>query len=215
MQYNNLSNSAEIISNCKRINKELIGVLTCFYFIMANNPINFTTYDITRCLLALEEFNDRKSLSYELDLGEGIVRTILEKLKDQRIISSTKHGHALTKKGVARLKKIRSTITLFDTKISYYRRLKSKAIIIRDARPKLKSFELRDLAIKNGAEACLVFYFNNELLMPPGDFVPIEFKNIAKDHDLKNKDWLIICIAHDKKWAEIACLAVAERLLKV
>lgn len=183
---------------------------------MVNNAINYTSYDILRCFLLADKKKDRKKLSDELNLGEGIIRKILERLKSKGFLESTNKGHVLTKKGEKTLKLIMGKFSLheFRTK-NYFARMDKSLVIIHKARTRMKSFEIRDLAIKNGAEACLIFYYKDELLMPPGDFIPREFRGLEKRFSLKSDSYMIITIAKEKKWAQISALAVAVELTKI
>jgi hypothetical protein len=119
----------------------------------------------------------------------------------------------LTKKGKDINESIKKNIEIHEVKLNrYFRNLSKAALVVRKSKAKLKSFEIRDIAIKNGAEACLIFFYSHELLMPPGDFVPAEFKNFDRKFNLQNGDWIIVTIAKDKKWAEISALAVAQKM---
>src|SRR3989344_1154647 len=69
-----------------------------FIFMVGNIP-NFTKIDILRCFLRFNKNIGRQELAKDLELGEGTARTILEILKSNNLLDSTKKGHFLSRKG--------------------------------------------------------------------------------------------------------------------
>ena len=77
---------------------------------MVGNIPNFTKIDILRCFLRLNKNISRQELAIELELGEGTIRTILNILKSDKFLESTKKGHFLSKKGIEALEQINEII---------------------------------------------------------------------------------------------------------
>src|SRR3989338_3881260 len=133
---------------------------------MVGNLSNYTKLDILRCFLNIRTGTSRNEIVTSLDLGEGTVRTILDSLKNRNLITSTRNGHSLTYKGLSLLGKINSMVELKDAALDEYKHLKKSAIRLRASSSK-KEYELRDIAVKNGAEAALVLrYDGSKLIMP-------------------------------------------------
>ncbi|MFQ5974991.1 MAG: DUF4443 domain-containing protein [Candidatus Hydrothermarchaeales archaeon] len=132
-------------------------------------------FDELHLIIALKIISDkktvgRKRLMEELDVGEGSTRTILDKLKKEKLISSSSKGHKITKKGRTVLKRnmpkgeeINATdLTLSDENF---------ALLIKDVQIDIKSgIEQRDEAIKAGADCAVTLLFDGEKLRFPKDF---------------------------------------------
>ena len=73
---------------------------------MVGNLSNFTKIDILRCILRINKPLSRSQLSKALNLGEGTIRSILDILKKNKILMSSKKGHYLSAEGNAIVKKI-------------------------------------------------------------------------------------------------------------
>ncbi|MFQ5892556.1 MAG: DUF4443 domain-containing protein [Candidatus Methanofastidiosia archaeon] len=132
-------------------------------------------FDELHLIIALKIISDnkivgRKRLMRELDLGEGSTRTILDKLKKEKLISSSPGGHKITKKGREVLRKnmpkgeeiSASDLTLSD---------KNYAILMKDVLVDISNgIEQRDEAIKAGADCGVILVFDGEKLRFPKDF---------------------------------------------
>lgn len=171
---------------------------------MVGNIPNFNEYDILRTFLLIGEPISRQELASELELGEGTIRTILDILKKNKLIFSTRQGHSLTKKGNLLLKTIKRFIEINKkVDIDYYKNFKKIVISLKNIENPKISVELRDLAIKNGAEAALIFiYKNNRLVLPYAEEFDKNFENLENLFDFKNNDILIITIANSFRTAE-------------
>ncbi len=179
---------------------------------MVGNIANFTDIDILRCFLYIGESTSRAELVDKLELGEGTIRTILDILKDNSLIESTKKGHSLSEKGTKAIGNIKREIEVLN-KISYkpHKNLKAKGIVIKNKDKIEKTTQLRDIAIKNGAEAAMILVFDQKLKMP--DFECREdFSELEHRYDFKNKDILIATFASSRKSAEQSSLSIALEL---
>jgi predicted transcriptional regulator len=179
---------------------------------MVGNISNFTRIDVLRCFLALNDHLSRQELCRKLDLGEGTVRTILNILKDKKLISSTRKGHSLTDKGNKVKKQIMMSITLpKKLPISLYKDFQKIGVIVRDVYPNTVTIEKRDTAVKNGAEGCLIFSDDFDLLIFS---LKQNFEELRKFLQPEKGDIVVVTFAHSRKWAEISALAVAIELNK-
>jgi len=178
---------------------------------VGNNP-NFNRLDVIRCFLFIQKKISRLNLVKELGLGEGTVRTILNILKKNKLIDSTKEGHSYTKKGKEVLKKINESIgELKKISLRIYPKTKKASLLIRDNKKKIENYILRDIAVKNGADGALILEYKNRLSLP--EFKSIEdFKEIENIYSLKNNDIVVVSFASDYRIAQNGCLAIALEL---
>jgi predicted transcriptional regulator len=181
---------------------------------MVGNIPNFTDIDILRCLLNINKDTSRLDLVKKLELGEGTIRTILNILKNNKLITSTQKGHSLSEKGIKILNNIKKDIEVLN-KIKYreYKNLKNQAIVVKNLSKIEKITQLRDTAIKNGAEAALILLFDKKLKMP--DFECQEdFSELEEYYNFKNKDILVATFASSQKLAEQSAFSIVFELNK-
>ena len=126
-------------------------------------------------IIALKIISDnktvgRKRLMKELELGEGSTKTILEKLKKEKLITSSPQGHKITKKGKSYISENLPTgkeISSRDLTLSK----NNYAILIKETQAEIKSgIEQRDEAIKAGADCAVTMVYDGEKLRFPKDF---------------------------------------------
>lgn len=179
---------------------------------MVGNIPNFNDIDILRCFLNIEKNISRAELVNKLELGEGTIRTILDILKNNNLISSTQKGHSLSEKGINILNDIKKDIELLkNIKYKEYKNLRSQGIVIKNLQKIEKTTQLRDTAIKNRAESALILVFGEKLIMP--DFKPQQdFSELENYYKFNNGDILIATFASSKKLAEQSALSVALEL---
>jgi len=176
---------------------------------MVGNISNFNDYDVLRAFLLLEKPFSRAELVNKLELGEGTVRTILDILKNKKLIKSTRKGHFLNENGIKFLRKIREEIE-GPKRIRYdklYPKLKKSALLVKNCN-KWVSFKERDIAIKNSAEAALLFRFDKNLFLPQAEQDVINTKQLDELFQYRKNDILIITFADSYKVAENSALAV-------
>jgi len=164
----------------------------------------------------------RKRLASQLAIGEGAIRTILNKLKKLNIVKESRNGYQLSAKGTRIFKELTSKITI-PMEIYFPTPLEGEskaAIIIHEAADKIKTgIEERDEAIRAGADAALILVMENgEILMPRLSNISREQQKLAEDiiTTLKptNKDVIIITAADNPQTAKYAALASALSLVK-
>lgn len=160
----------------------------------------------------------RGKLSKRLGTGMGATRTLIDRLKNAGIITTSKPGCSLTRKGEKiwnqlqssfpkKLKLEKSELTLADCNI---------AVLIKGCGDKVKTgVEQRDAAILTGAKGATTLVFRNQTLIQPGisenlarDF-PTAFNQIAKRMELEDNDVVVVGSADTWEKAEYGALAAA------
>jgi predicted transcriptional regulator len=182
------------------------------------------SFSAIHLLLALETVAEkqvgRKKLAEELRIGEGAVRTLLERLRSAKLIQTSKTGCALTPKGrklvsqyqsfVKRVKIEKSELTLTD--FNY-------AVLVKNGAQKVKTgIEQRDAAVMAGAKnATTVLCKNGRLVFP---FANEQMNNLLKASTQitgvlkpEENDAIIIVGSDRPEKAEYGALAAAWTLL--
>jgi len=167
-------------------------------------------------LIAKHKRIGRKQLAGELGVGEGSMRTILNQLKKQKLITSSRGGHALTAKGKRSLGRPLEFVQV-DTGDLTVGKI-DVATIVRGAAKKIKrGIEQRDEAIKVGAQGATVLVFKRGKLQFPDEFIKMGKKNsetIIKTFKPREGDVIIISTADDVLSAETGARAAARTLVK-
>jgi len=180
---------------------------------MVGNTPNFTKIDILRCFLRFNKNIGRQELARDLELGEGTVRTILEILKSNNLLDSTKKGHFLSRKGSEALNEIYEIISVpKDMAIkNIYPDFKKIGILIRDISNLKGMYKLRDIAVKNGADGAIILKFDGRLYAPESDYEQ-DYSDMGQYFDFKNDDLLVVAFSNEKRKAENGALAIAVEL---
>ena len=181
---------------------------------MVGNLSNFTKIDTLRCLLKIENPVSRIELSKILGLGEGTIRSILNILKKNNLLESNNKGHYLSEKGRNIVKKIKDNINLKEITLNDpYPNKKKIALHLKSPDKLIKSYILRDEAMKNGADGALVFNFDKKLELYGSDYER-DFSRIEDMFDLGKDDLVIVAYADSYRLAEHGALAAAIELNK-
>ncbi|MFH1317051.1 MAG: winged helix-turn-helix domain-containing protein [Candidatus Woesearchaeota archaeon] len=185
---------------------------------MVGNLSNYTKYDIIRCFLLINKKGvSRLFLANNLDIGEGTVRTILNKLKKKGLIKSNQMGHALSQKGGKISENIHGLLMFkHDIKADFFkeRNLTNNAILLMTEKEIKFDIFQRDVAIKNGADSCLILAYKNRKLhlhLFSGRF---DLSSIKNEFNLNDNNLIVITFAKDKRWTEISGLAVIDELMQ-
>jgi len=177
---------------------------------------HFAEIHVRRALDLIAKYGrvGRKQLTEELGVGEGSMRTILNQLKKQGLITSSRGGHALTANGKRSLGKPfkfvqidAGSLTVGEFDI---------AAIVRGAAKKVKrGIEQRDEAIKAGADGATVLVFKRGKLKFPDGFLDVNRElsstlvNIFKPRE---GDVIVIGTAGDARNAEGGARAAVSSL---
>jgi predicted transcriptional regulator len=188
-------------------------------------PGPLPTFSVFHVLRAIELIGEkpvgRNQLAENLKIGEGAIRTIVSRLKNANLITTSKIGCKLTKEGSNLLKEYQSTIKKAQlgknelTSADY-----SFAILIKDRGYKLKSgMEQRDAAVVRGAKSATTITFKAGHLIIPSvsENVAEDFPTAAKQLlallEPKENDVMVITSANTLEEAEMGGLAAAWTLL--
>ena len=181
---------------------------------MVGNIANFTKIDLLRCLLRIEKPVSRAFLSKSLELGEGTIRSILDILKSKGYIESNNIGHYLSKTGIKFAEKIKDNITLKKIDgIPLFSNKKIVTIQIKNPAKIVNVVDLRDEAVKNGAEGVLILKYDKKLRFYDSDYK----ENLSEiEHRLKvsKNDLVIVAYADSYKLAEYGAISAAIRINK-
>lgn len=182
---------------------------------MVGNIKNYNKIDTLRCFLLIRAKISREELTKRLEVGEGSIRAILNILKDKKLIKSTKKGHFLSNKGEGLLKNINNLIEIKkNINIDFYKNSKNTALLLKNNKDLKFNIFQRDIAIKNGADSCLIFKYKNNKLFLPLFKLKFNFGNIEKNFDLKDNNLVIITSSNNERVAENSALAVSIEINK-
>lgn len=164
----------------------------------------------------------RVTLSKRLGIGEGATRTLIERLKDEQIISISKHGCTLTEKGEQLWRRIEKVIPakieLEQSKLTLS--ACNFAILIKGKASKVKlGMEQRDAAFLAGAKGATTLVMKKAKLTMPSEDVDI--KETASETHRKiiislrpqEGDVIIVGSADTSAIAEYGAIAAAWTLL--
>ena len=182
---------------------------------MVGNLPNYSKIDILRCFIRLGVGTSRQHLAKELGIGEGTIRTILDILKSEGLLDSTKKGHFLSTKGIKLqaeiFKKISAPKILEIDGI--YPGYKKIGVQIKNSKKLAELYRLRDIAVKNGAEGAIILKFENRLYIPESqDDDNNKYEEIEKKFNFENGDVLVIGFSGNNKNAETGALSIAVEL---
>lgn len=166
-------------------------------------------------IIAKHETIGRKKLAEELSVGEGSVRTILDRLKRDGLITSSRRGHALTPRGKRKLRAGGKKFVQIDAGDLTVGEV-DVATIVRGAASKVKrGIEQRDEAIKAGADGATVFVFRCGKIQFPDGFMDIRKKLarfLIETFEPREGDVIVIGTAPDPARAEEGAKAAARSL---
>jgi hypothetical protein len=190
---------------------------------MAGAAPSFTEVHLVRTLLALKRRKTgRKNLVKRLGLGEGSVRTILERLRGEGLISSSKLGQELTSEGEQMVQGYLRRFTLPERfeleEIGLPGEGMEKClIVVFDSADRIKSgMEQRDAVRSTGAEGVLVLVSKGGMVgFPTPDVKLSDFPGMLKKLsklDLRGNDTIVISFGETYARAEDGAVAVALNL---
>ncbi len=190
-------------------------------------PGPFPSFSVLHLIKALELMAmkgpiGRGKLSEELKIGEGATRTLINRLKDAKMVAITKPGCSLTKKGEEIWKKLQ---LIFPQKVKLEKSELTLApydvaILVRGCGHKVGSgVGQRDAAVMAGAKGATTLVFRKQKLILPTlsedvsrDF-PIAFNHISELLELKENDAVVVSSAETLEKAEYGALAAAMTLV--
>ncbi len=136
---------------------------------------HLTSLQLLHALLMIDEKAPvgRRILAQELELSDGVVRGLLERLGEQGVIRINNYGAVLTSRGKTRLQQILAQMSI--RKILYLDECdlvpgKSATAILLSGkyRPGMTGVPQRDEAVRSGAEGSITIGFRGgRLVLPP------------------------------------------------
>jgi predicted transcriptional regulator len=164
----------------------------------------------------------RNKLAEKMKVGEGAVRTIINRLKDSGLIITSKEGCILTDKGKSIWKKFES---FFPKRVEIKKTALttsdySYSFLVKDKGAKVKSgIDQRDAAIMGGARRAIVIVFKNGRLIieSVSDSVEEDFPEAAniilKNLHPEDNDVIIIAGANNPLKAKRGAFAASWVLI--
>lgn len=186
-------------------------------------PPSFTVLHIFMALLVLGDKGNlgRKRFTEELGLGEGAVRTIINRLKKHSLVKVDRSGCSLTEKGRKLYEDLRKSMGEFvelDGDMPWNYRY-SIGVKLKDMARFLKmGLEERDAAIRAGADAAMIIIMRGGNLLMPGvsnlneerpNFASMIMSSFKPSED----DVILIAGSNDRIKAFYGALAAAYELL--
>lgn len=165
----------------------------------------------------------RQSLALQSGLGEGSVRTILKKFRQEGYVKADPFGCHLTDSGEmlyrSILKKVTPLVSLDASKLSIGR--SQIAVLVRSMAMSISSgIDQRDSAIRLGATGATSYVIRGEKFAIPGgssncekDFPSPAWARLRRELKPAHSDAVIICGADTEVKAKLGALAAALTLL--
>lgn len=188
------------------------------------------SYDKVKRILELfiirrEKPVGRYALKGMLDLPEGRTRGRLAKLRDEELIEETKQGATITKRGETELRRLLSSMSIASIDIIDVGPLKtgqeSAVVHVCGGADEIRAAEyteLRDEAVRVGAQGATIIIFSDGKLSVPAVFPNLEtkYQSIAKilleKFSLQPGDVIVVGSASTKWKALEGALAVVLAL---
>lgn len=185
---------------------------------------SFTIFDLLRVieLIGKKGTIGRGKLAEELGIGGGVIRTLINRLKDSGVISTSKLGCSLTEKGLELWNKFQLIVPQkfrlieSDLMLAPY----SVAVQVKGRGDKVRhGLEQRDAAVAVGAKGATTLVFKASKLVAPmvsedlAKDYPVAFSQITQMMNLEDNDVVVIGSAEDPKRAEYGALAAAWALI--
>jgi len=182
-------------------------------------PSRVLSFDLVHVFKAMQLMQNnghvsRASLCKNLDLGEGVIKTLVKHLKMQNFIETSNGGTTMTDKGRAISAELIACIPFETTipKCSVALGRFNHAVLLKELGFTVRSgLEQRDAAIKMGAiGASTLIFKEDKFLMPNGSYDTLKSEpeiNVLLIKKLKPVDGDIVIIGsadNDKKTAELA-----------
>jgi len=165
----------------------------------------------------------RITLSKEVGLGEGTIRTLLKHLKNEAVTQSSRSGISFSEEGKKLFSDLRSKLSEGVEVPSSPLTVGSFniAVLVRDSAQAVGSgMEQRDTAIKSGASGATTLVFSGNKLSMPACVNDISESTSSLHDEIVTKlnpnenDVIIVGSGENRKLAEIGAKMAAIKLLK-
>lgn len=183
--------------------------------------LSFTFVHIFKTLQLIDRNGhvSRDTLSQELLLGEGSIKTLIKHLKMENMITTTKKGTTMTEKGkklyftIAKYLPSETAVPKCSIAIGEY----NYATLLRGQKitPITSGIEQRDIAIRAGAKGATTLIYKSKFLTPDTDYDALKDEKIIQNmlvEKLNPKEDDVMIIGYDDHsiiTAELASKAAA------
>ncbi len=166
----------------------------------------------------------RQELAKRIGVGEGAVRTILKRLREDGYVQVNASGCSLTKSGLAAYGELRKIIPamlkLGPTTLTVGKN--QVAILVRGAAHRVANgIDQRDAAIKVGAAGATTYLLRNSKFQIPRDSSDCErdfpgpvWRKLRRELGPDEGDAVIVCGAKDELLSVLGALSAATTLLR-
>jgi biotin operon repressor len=174
---------------------------------------SFEYVHVLRALFVLSDgWTSRKRLVDELGVGEGSVRTLLKRLKDDDVVVSSRRGHRLNKNGKNLLEKISGKVS----RPIHLKTLKNSCAVHMVGKNVKSGLVLRDEAVRAGAQMALVLNVSKGKVYFPEKGMDLCESMPRLNEELVEKfgskgGVVVVCSADGPDSAENAALRVAMK----
>jgi len=183
---------------------------------------SFTSIQLLEVFLYIGKYAPvgRKKLSKTLEIGEGVIRNILNRLEKARLIKIEDQGCILTDRGLKILKELENSfleIGSLNIELPWSYKHNYTVVVRGKAHMVKKGLEQRDAAIRGGAEGAMILTYVDGRVEMPGVCViseeaPDFASKIIEIIKPQDKDVVIIAGADDLKKAKYGALAALQTL---
>jgi hypothetical protein len=187
----------------------------------------FSELHVVSMLLLLGQCGSvgRQSLSRQLGLGEGAVRTLIRRLKSARLVDVNRSGCGLTSQGQGLFQGLQTLIPQIipiDGDVLASDRYSSAVLISKGATKVKKGLEQRDAAIRSGATSAVTLILSGGVFMMPGigidnyqhEYPGKIWKTLSETFHPKNGDVVIVSSGSSAAKARYGALAAAWSLIQ-
>jgi predicted transcriptional regulator len=161
----------------------------------------------------------RKQLSNELMMGEGTIRTMIRRMKENDLIISSMKGMNLSSRGLEALKELENRISTREFPSSPITIAQNNySVLVKGASNRIRQgVEQRDAALIAGAKGATTLTYDGEKLSMPGSKLDMEDEIIdflIRNLKPEKGDVIIIGSSNNPIDAEIGAKAAALKLLE-
>jgi len=186
--------------------------------------ISFSVFDLVKAieLICKRGPIGRGKLSEEMGLGGGAIRTLLRRLINSDLITTSGHGCALTDKGKDLWEKISLIVPkkmILEKNELVLSRINVAVLVKQGVESVINGIFQRDAAVRAGAEgATTIIYTNGKMAIPMvssdlSENFPELYGQLIQALKPKDGDIIIIGSGKDRKSAEYGAMAAAWTII--
>ena len=178
---------------------------------MAGAKPSFSAQDVLLTFLLITDKHSRASLSEEVGVGEGAMRSILARLKERGLVEGSAQGHGYSKKGQDLREMFEGIFSLPERVCTqFFQDMVQAASVVEDRQGAI-TWMARDIAIANGAKAALILKKKSTL---KAQGIDEDFSGLEDQLTISEGKTVIVAAAQRLQDARKAVLAVIIDLIK-